>query len=272
MSRRSVDILMLVCLGVLAVFIWVRDTTWISSSDDTLPILVALPLFYWIGSPWLLREETVPLSTTLIAVSTFLFLLGILFNITFILSIAWTLLLWTWLSARISPEQISSVKKLLILPLMAFPWIALDANQIGWWFRLSGAWVTAASLSFLGFDVKQEGTLIVVNNIHISVEAACAGLNMLQSMLIAGSVVAYLLLGRTNRYWWNLPLLVIMSWVANTIRIFVVSIAALAISPRFATGEFHVWGGWAVLILMFCFSWFLFALQQPKPNEKGVSS
>jgi exosortase len=163
-----------------------------------------------------------------------------------------------------SPETLPSIKKLLILPLMAFPWVALDADRVGWWFRLSGAWAAAHFFKLLGYDVQQEGTQMIVNKLLISVEAACAGLNTLQSMLIAGTVVCYLILGETNRYWWNLPVLVIMSWVANTARIIFISTAALTISPKFATGEFHVWGGWAVLIVMFCLCWFIFALQKPK--------
>jgi len=48
---------MLTSLGLLAVFIWFRDTAWMSSSDDTLPILVALPVFVWLGWPWQFKSE-----------------------------------------------------------------------------------------------------------------------------------------------------------------------------------------------------------------------
>lgn len=260
------DVALLTCLFLLALFIWFRDTSWISSSDDTLPILVALPLFLWVGSPWTFRDDPQAISTKWIAVSAPLFFLGIALNVTFILTAGWVALLWAWLRARLTKENLESAKKLLILPFMAFPWVTLDADRIGWWFRLSGAWVTAKFYELLGYDVKQEGTQLLVNKITISVEVACAGLNTLQSMLIAGSVVCYLILGHTNRYWWNLLLLVFMSWFANTVRIIFISGAALWISPKFATGEFHVWGGWALLLFMFCLCWFIFNLQKPKES------
>ncbi len=262
--KKTEDYSVILALFFLALFIWLRDISWITSSDDTLPILVAIPLFYWIGSPWHLRVEPLPLSYKGLLFTALLFLIGIITNVTLILTLGWTCLLWTWLAARVTEVSLPSVKKLLILPIMAFPWIALDADRLGWWFRLSGAFFTAKLLTFFGMDVQHEGTLLFVNHIQISVEAACAGLNMLQSMLIAGSVVVYLTLGETNRYWWNLPVLVFMSWFSNTIRIILISLAAIEISPRFATGEFHQWGGWAILLLMFCLSWLFFAWQQPK--------
>jgi len=265
--RLSSDAPIIGCLIMLAVFIWLRDTTWISSSDDTLPILVAIPLFIWIGSPWHFKDNPETPSLGWIALTAFLFLVGIAINSTLLLTLSWCALLWAWLSKKVTNESLPTLKKLMILPLMAFPWISLDADRIGWWFRLSGAWTTAQFFSLLGLDVKQEGTLLNVNGLPISVEVACAGLNTLQSMLIAGSVVAFLILGDTKRYWVNLPLLVVMAWVANTLRIILISAAALLITPAFSKGNFHVFGGWVVIMLMFCLCWFIFSLQEPKEPQ-----
>jgi exosortase/archaeosortase family protein len=263
-----VDYGLLGFLLIYAVFIWFRDPSWISSSDDTLPILVAIPLFMWLGSPWHWRNESSPLSTSALVGATLLFLLGNAFNLTLFLTLSWCLILWTWLSKRVTQESFDALKKLMVLPLMAFPWIALDADRIGWWFRLSGAWAAAHFFALFGFDVQREGTLMVVNQLPISVEVACAGLNTLQSMLIAGTAVAFLFLGNSSRFWWNLPLLVLISWLANTVRIILISAAALAISPSFAKGNFHVLGGWVVILLMFCLCWFIFSLQEKHP-ERG---
>ncbi len=258
---------MLGILILLALFIWFRDTSWISTADDTLPILVAIPLFIWIATPWKFREEPQPLSVNLIAFSVLLFLIGIGINFTFALALGWTVLLWAWLKSRVDPEMLPSLKKLLILPIMAFPWIALDAVAVGWWFRLSGAWTAVEFFSLFNLEVSREGTLMVVSGVPISVEVACAGLNTLQSMMIAGSIVDYLLLGSSALYWWNLPLLVAISWFANTVRIIGISLAALYINPEFAMGKFHVIGGWAILMVMFGICWFIFSLQAPK--QKG---
>src|SRR5437016_3005693 len=98
MSHRITDFIIISILFLLAVFIWLRDISWISSSDDTLPILVALPLFWWIGSPWVLRPDPQPLSPKGIALSIVLFVAGIALNFTLMLTLGWVVLLWSWLS------------------------------------------------------------------------------------------------------------------------------------------------------------------------------
>jgi exosortase/archaeosortase family protein len=265
---RTEDLWMFAGLAMLAVFIWLRDLAWISTADDTLPILISLPLFYWMGSPWKMRDHPLPFSQSWIVSAAAAFLAGTAFNSTLALTIGWNILLWVWISSRISEEQLPPVKKLMILPLMAFPWVALDADRVGWWFRLSGAWASAHIFSWLGLNVQQEGTNLVVNGLPISVEIACAGLNTLQSMLIAGTMVNFMLLGNTSRYWWNIPVLVGMSWVANTIRIILVSLVALIVNPQFAMGPFHQIGGWAILFVMFALCWLIFYWQEPAPEKK----
>lgn len=265
MSRS--DLLVMTYLFLLACFIWLRDLSWASTLDDTLPILVGIPLFYWIGRPWHFSKPLDLFPARPLIVTTVLFLIGILFNSTILLTIAWVYLLWRWLALRTPDADHPKILKLLILPFMAFPWVTLDAQPIGWWFRLSGAYVTGALYSLLGFNVKVEGTNILINNLPISVEAACSGLNVLQSMLIAGSLVAFLYLGETNRYWWNLPLLVLIAWLANTVRIIAISALALYAGPEYAIGAFHTWGGWFVLLLMFLLCWKLFSIQEPRPKR-----
>lgn len=255
-----------------ATFIWFRDTVWISTSDDTLPILVAIPLFFWVESPWKFRKDPKPYSIPLFIAATLLFLSGVALNITLLLTISWCLLFWNWLATHVGEEMLPNLKKLMILPLMAFPWIALDADRLGWWFRLSGAWVTEHFFSLVGSDVTREGTFLVVNEVPISVEVACAGLNTLQSMLIAGSVVCYLILGNTKKYWINLPLLVVISWIANTLRIILITAAAVWISTKFAKGNFHVLGGWMVILFMFLLSWFIFSVQEEPETRSGEGS
>lgn len=266
---KRADYVFLAILLTLAIFIWVRDLAWVSIADDTLPILVALPLFFWMGMPWAFNEGTLKCSQGGIAASAAFFVLGIAFNLTLLLAIGWTLLLWTWLKARMPSEKLPSLQKLLVLPILAFPWISLDLDRIGWWFRLTGAWVTAQLFHFLGFEVSQEGTNLLINKLPLSVEAACAGLNTLQSMLIAGSILDYIILGQTSLYWINLPVIILMAWVTNTVRIIVISIAALAVNPEFALGAFHTIGGWLVIMLMFGLCWIIFSQQEPvaKPLE-----
>jgi len=107
----------------------------------------------------------------------------------------------------------------------------------------------------------------MVQGLPVDVSAACSGLNVLQSMLIAGSTVAYIVLGHHPRYWFNIFLLIVFSWLANTIRIVAICIAALTLTPEFAAGLFHLWGGWLVLFLMFFLCWPIFSLQKTGSHD-----
>jgi exosortase/archaeosortase family protein len=263
MTRKDQSFLGL--LAILAVFIWARDRRWATEAADTLPVLAGIPLCIWLGWPWKFVHSAFKLSGRFIIAAVVLFVAGILFELTLLLALGWTSLLWSWLSVRIEPESLPAVRRLMVLPLLSFPWITLDfAQTIGWNFRLSGAWATSHLFSLLGLSVTQDGTSMTLQGQLISVEVACAGLNTLQATLIAGSMLAFIFIGHRSRFWWNLPLLVVLAWCANTLRIIVLCIAVLTISPEFAEGIFHKWGGWGVLVLMFLLCWPLFAMQSGK--------
>lgn len=259
---KQIDFFFIFALTVLAVFIWFRNTLWISAAEDTIPILISIPLFIWLTWPWEWEKETKKLP--LVIPFTIFFFAGIMANLTLLLAISWICLLWSWLQSRLTKQSTEKIKPLLILPLMAFPWIALDADHIGWWFRLSSAWITAQLFAWMGQDVAQEGTSLNINGLPISVEAACAGLNTLQAMIIAGIVIAYVYLKGTFLSWIVLPQLIALAWLANTLRVIVLTMAALIIGPAFALGAFHTWGGLLVLMIMFALCIPLFALQEPK--------
>jgi exosortase/archaeosortase family protein len=121
----------------------------------------------------------------------------------------------------------------------------------------------------LGYNVDQQGTFLLIDGLPISIEEACAGLNTLQSMLIAGAMLNFIILGKTSLFWFNLPLLFVIGWVANTIRIIVITAAAIYISPKFAMGSFHTIGGWLVIVMMFVLCWIIFSLQEPKENTQA---
>ncbi len=258
------DYFLISTLLVFAVFIWCRNTAWISSAEDTLPILFAVPLFFWLGTPWNFRKSPLEISPGLLAYAAALFALGVLTDMTLFLAASWTVLFWCFLSRWIPERESATVKKLLVLPMMGFPWIALDANTIGWWFRLSSAFITASFFKLFNTDVEQAGTSVIVDGLPLSIEAACSGLNTLQSLLIAGTSALFIFLKDTPLFWWNLPLLFAMAWASNTVRILALAASALYISPEFALGPFHKWGGWLILLLMFALSSFIFSIQEPK--------
>lgn len=249
-------------LLVLAIFIWTRDISWIDSIEDTLPIVMSLPLFLWLAQPLPFNKDLILPSFTGLFISTVGFITGIIIDSCFVLAVFWTMIMWFLFSPRLDKDKRPAVKRLLILPLLAFPWLFIEGDFIGWWFRLSSAWVSAHIFSFMGFDVLHEGTHIIVQGLPVGIGNACSGLNTLQSMLIAGSALAYIYLGDRVVYWLDLILIIALAWTANTIRIIIICISALTISPKFALGMFHTWGGWIVLFLMICLSWMLFASQR----------
>ena len=254
------DWLWLAALAGFAALIWGRDRSWVGNSSEVLPILGALPVFFWLGAPWRFTTTPFALHTPTLAGAVGLFVVGTLTNLTLLLALGWTLATWAWLKLRLEPADRRRVFRLLALLVMAFPWVTLDAGQVGWWFRLSAAWVTEQFYSLLGLVVTREGTFLKVQGLPVSVEAACSGLKALQAMLIAGTMLAYIQLGRNRLYWWSLPLLFVLAWVANTARVLMLTAAALTFGIEFAEGWFHAWGGWFVLMVMFALCWGSFAL------------
>ena len=255
------DYTCLTVLVILAVFIWGRDLSWVSSLEDTLPIILAIPVFIWLGFPWTssLKQATPSISGFMIM--AVIFIMGIILDNTLLLTISWTGILWLWLSSRMGKDKMVSVNRLIILPVLAFPWLKLDGEFIGWWFRLSSAWITSETFTLMGFNVLHEGTRIIVQGLPVGIGQPCSGMNALQSMLIAGTALAYIHLGKTRYYWWNIIFLALMAWLANILRIMIICAVALTISPEFALGIFHTWGGWLVLLLMLCLTWGVFSLQ-----------
>lgn len=262
---KGLDRLFLVVLTALAAFIWLRDRSWLTTLEDCLPAFAALPLFIWLGKPWIWRDEPLTLSPMLLGAAILCLLFGIVAELTLALAMGWSLLCWAWLRARIAVDHLTRIRRLMLLTVMAFPWVTLDAEPVGWWFRLTGAWATGVFYQALGCTVLRVGTDLQVDEFNLAVTAACSGLNTLQSMLVAGAVLAYVQLGQSRWYWWSLPILLAMSWLANTVRILAIAAAGLLRGPEFARTVFHDWGGWGVLVLMFGFTWLAFALIPSQP-------
>ncbi len=68
-----------------------------------------------------------------------LLLAGSLADLTLLLAAGWTTLFWAWFRSRLAPASRPAARRLLVLPVLAFPWIAYEGQALGWWFRLSAA-------------------------------------------------------------------------------------------------------------------------------------
>lgn len=260
------DLVFFSILLALAAFIWGRDVSWLASSDAALPIFAALPLMVWLGWPWQLKQNPQSFPSWAPPAAAALFLGGILLDLTLLLVLGWNLLLAGWMLARIEKSR-TEISRLLVLGLLAFPWITLDIQQLGWWFRLSGAIVTAQIFDATGYAVVRDGTDLLVGGHSISVEAACSGLQTLQSMLIAGVFAATVVLRNSRFFWFNIALLIPLAWLANTLRILLLTAATLWKGRAFAQGSFHEFGGLAVVILMFALCCLIFQAQRDRPRN-----
>ena len=255
------DQLWLGILLVVATFVWLRDRTWLSSPDEVLPLLAAPAVFLWLGTPWRgWRKDDTSFGSGRLIAAAGIFLLGLALDITFLLALGWTLAVWSWLGGKIPRQKFGELRRLLVFLLLAFPWLALDLPSLGWWFRLSAAWSAEHLFQLLGLSVTREGTQIVVQSFPVDVSAACAGLKVLQAMLVAGGLMAFVQLGRSRWYWPAVAVLPVVAWLANTLRVVMLSTVALTFGAEAASGWFHEWGGWLVLMVMFALCGLGFAL------------
>ncbi len=241
------------CLGMLllgVLLIWRHDLAWVPAAAETLPVLATLPLFVWLGAPWRFRSDPFQLHRRTIAAAGVVLVLGLALDLTCLLAAAWTLALWGWLRARLVAENVG-LRRLMLLPLLAFPWLTLDLAPLGWWFRITAAWAADHLFGALSFIVVRQGTNLVVHGLPIEVTPACSGLNSLQSILIAGFVLAWLELRSSRWFWLGLATLPLLAWTANVARICSVVAVALSWGTGFARGWFHEVGGWLVVVVVF---------------------
>lgn len=217
------------------------------NAADTLPLLAAFPLYVWLAAPWKWsRRPLVRLPRSLFA-GLALTLAGIAGDSTLLLSAGWIAFLDAFQFAYV--EKVP--RRFLILPFLGFPWLTQNIESLGWFFRYTGAGAVQVLFTMLGMTVHREGTLLLIQNLPLSVEPACAGLNVLQSMLIVGCLLICTRIPSGWRFGLALATLVPLAWLANTSRIFMLGCAGLMFGSDFARGWFHNWGGWLVLCLMF---------------------
>jgi exosortase len=234
-------------LFLLGAFIWLRGTAGMGSAADTLPLLAAFPLYLWLTAPWQWsREPLARLPRTLFA-GLALSMAGIAGDSTLLLSAGWIAFFDAFRFAFL--EKVP--RRFLILLFLGFPWLTQNLESVGWLFRYTGAGAVQVLFTLLGMTVHREGTLLFIQDLPLSIEPACAGLNVLQSLLIVGCLLICIRVSAGWRFWLAMASLAPLAWVANTLRIFMLGCAGLMFGSRFAMGWFHKWGGWLVLCFMF---------------------
>lgn len=232
-------------LLLVAIFalIWCLDLRWWRLSPDVLCVTLLLPLAWYLASRHPAGEPSKPRLSSLAA-------LGLVAGIVFqqITLIAFS---WAWLAVGfVFPATTLPAGRLWLLAAGAFPWMLVDGQEIGWWFRLSGSAVTARIFEAAGCEVVARGTFLEVNGLPISVEAACGGLRLLQVLLSGGVALSFLRFHRAKGFWWMVALLPALAWFANTLRIVVITAWGLRFGADSAAGAFHTWGAMVVVIAM----------------------
>ncbi len=245
--------------ALAAAVVWLRDLSWWVESADALSLLAGVILYGWFGRPWHWRPEPAPLARGFLFAGLGLFLVGSLTDSTVLLALGWCVAWQAWLSSQLADTAPAAGPRLVALMFCAFPWVAVGGQQIGWWFRYSGAAATEHFFRLMGLAVDREGTFLLVQGQPLSVDPACAGLNVLQAMLLSGVALAHLKLAPARWYWAGIALLAPLAWFANTARIVTLGVAGLTFGADAARGWFHHWGGWTVLCLMFALTYATFA-------------
>lgn len=223
-----------------AVLVWWRDTTWVVSAADTLPLAAGIPLAIWLGAPWRSwpASHKPQLPNAWLVLVLFALVVGWILPSITLLSAAWTALAGYWIVRWRKPG--ADLLGLLLVLLFSFPWLVMEWSQIGWWFRLSAAASTEGFFHLLQIPVLRCGTELLVLGETIRIEPACAGWNLLQLTLLAGIVIGLHELHQRRRFLWFLAFLPILAWFANFLRI--AALSALCLSFGVATAE-GIWHG-----------------------------
>ena len=233
-------------LGLMLPAIWLLDLAWWRMSPDVVIIVALIPLAWWLSSKNPTTPARAPVQKRWVRLAAVSLLLGVLLNQMFLMAFGWAGLAVLFCF----PASAISKLRLWVLCAGAFPWVLLDLNTLSWWFRLSGAAVTGGLFDLLGMDVMVHGTLLEIDGLPISIEAACGGMQLLQVLLSGGVALTLLRFPQRSLFWGMFALLPVLAWTANTARIIMISAWGLAFGAERAAGAFHTWGALLVLTLL----------------------
>lgn len=232
-------------LSVLALLgAWI----FLQSPDDLAAPVLALAFLLYMHRPVAWKRDALPRLTAWLGPAA-LFAAGNLADLMLPQALGWVWALGLWARAAVASSALP-VTRSWIAFLFVFPWITHDFPGVGWWFRLSGAAVTGRIFEALGFPVAREGTRLLVGGLPVSVEAACAGMGLLQGLLVAGVILLLVYFPKGRAFYLLLPAIPALAWAANTARIAGITAVALSEGIEVSQGLFHTWGGLAVIAVM----------------------
>ena len=247
MSDSPNSLIAKLLLGLMLPAIWLLNIGWWHLSPDVVIIVGLIPFAWYLAARNPAPQPITLLNKRWIYFSAIGLSLGVLSNYMLLMAVGWAGLAVYFCF----PESILSKRRLWVLCSGAFPWVLLDFNPLSWWFRLSGASVTGQLFDILGMDVVVRGTLLEIDGLPISIEAACGGMQLLQVLLSGGVALTLLRFPQHSLFWVMLAFLPILAWVANTTRIILISAWGLVFGAERAAGAFHTLGALLVVGLLF---------------------
>jgi len=186
-------------------------------------------------------------------------IVGTMLDIVWVQALGWTIAWYFWTRHNIAQSAIP-LSRSWVAWLFVFPWVTHDFPEIGWWFRLSGADISEWVFSLLGYPVFKEGTRLLIAGLPVNVEAACAGMGILQSLLVGGIILLLLYFPRGHGFYLLLPLVPLLAWLSNSFRIVLITAVALSEGVQFSQGLFHTWGAIVVILIMLTLTLILLSL------------
>ncbi len=268
MNRRRQIQLGGLLLALSAVAIWLRDRSWMMAPADTLPLALGLPLTYFLGCPWHIAENPARRSLRLLAAGGGIALtVGWVIGSLTLLAVSWTLLAMLW--AHWSFASQARRIRLVWLLLLSFPWLVVDWPAIGWAFRLSSASVAEQVFNLMQLPAQRAGTHLEIMGVPVEIEASCAGWNLLQLALLAGVAFGTYEIRSACRFTLLLCLIPLIAWLANLLRILILSGIALASDTQVASGAIHGLTGLIVLGAVLAMTKGLCRLLDPPPPSSS---
>jgi exosortase/archaeosortase family protein len=258
MNHSSKALLQALGLLLAAIGVWACDTAWLADLSDHLPLALGLFIVWYFGRPWNLLPE--PASwPRLIWLAIPFYVLGWLTGTMWMMSVGWALAFQAYARRYFGQNHY----KLAAVALFSFPWLVLEFPQIGYFFRYSACQLISFAFTVIGMPVVWQGTTIQILGLPIDVLPACAGWNMLQLSLLTGLTIAALELKKKSSFIVFLILLPVIGWLANVLRIFLLAVIALTISPQVASGPAHSPTALVVLMMVLALShWICMAMAE----------
>lgn len=233
-------------LGILAA--WSADAGGWPAAGAMPGLLIVPALLIWLASPWHWRSEPKPMAISWLLLAMISIGVGLGLGLATPAAAGAALAV----AAVIRSYSAASTRRraLALAPwlILATPLFTSDFAIVGWWFRLTGAAAAGGLLDHAGIPTSVAGTVISLPDDDLVVAPACSGLGTLHILLVAGLVAATRPGQAPPRWFVLVPLVVVLAWVANVLRIAALGAIATGMGADAARGAMHDFGGLGVIL------------------------